>query len=108
MKTYYIKPLLLISIVIITGYFAIFCDLHLENTDVEPVVNITHHNWTLNSTECFYHNETLGTYSAGHGDGICTHSSFYCNSCNCSARTERWCDNETLELERLKEKYGDD
>lgn len=35
----------------------------------------------------------------GHGDGICGHSREGCFNCNCSLTIEKWCDNETLELE---------
>jgi hypothetical protein len=41
---------------------------------------------------------------AGGGSGIfCGHSSASCLGCNCTSTSEVWCDNETLELERIRQ-----
>jgi hypothetical protein len=43
---------------------------------------------------------------AGHGDGVCGHSSSSCWECNCTKVVERWCDNETAEWERIRQGRG--
>ena len=93
---------LIISII----FILILCIVNIDTYSIEkpvhkslPPINVTEYSYV---DESYNASTDDGSFSAGGGHGVCTSSSASCIRGTCHVKIKTWCDNETLELERVR------